>query len=485
MWRKKPSLAKAIFSIFTTTLMLVPGAWASGKGQVQESVEAGSPGKASITVLYDFGASQTAPQYPQGVIAQGRDGNLYSTTPYGGTSNDGTVFRITPAGKLTVIYELSSYGGSSGLALGTDGNFYGATVYGGNAPGYGTAFRITPHGQLTTLYDFSGQNFDAYPFAPPIQGRDGNFYGTTDGDFVGNGGTVYMMTPSGDEATLFQFDRADGAGPVDPLIQATDGNFYGTTNSGGASGRCGQYGCGTLFKLTPEGALTVLHSFNVMNFDGYYPVAPVVQGSDGNFYGTVPHGGKYGWGIVFKITPRGKYTILHSFNISDGRTPQAGLLLATDGNFYGSTEGSGKSDAGTVFKVTPSGQFSLLYSFDGTTSGFPIAGFVQHTNGKLYGDTLEAGKYNFGTFYSLDLGLSPFVSLISTSGKVGKSVGILGQGFTGTTSVSFNGTSAKFKVVSGTYLTAVVPSGATTGFVTVSTPGGKLKSNKKFQVMAS
>jgi len=158
-------------------------------------------------------------------------------------------------------------------------------------------------------------------------------------------------------------------------------------------------------------------------------------------------------------------------------------VLATDGNFYGTTEGGGTSSLGVVFRITPGGQYSIIHNFDNTTGAYPSAGLLQHTNGKLYGFAGEGGTYNFGTFFSVDLGLNPFIGLVSDSGKVGKSIDILGQGFNGTTAVSFNDTSAKFKVVSGTYLTAVVPAGATTGFVTVSTPGGKLKSNKKFQVI--
>jgi uncharacterized repeat protein (TIGR03803 family) len=480
MQPKKLGLAKAAFSILTMSLIFVAGAWASDQGRVRED---GTDGKVTVTVLYNFGGKDGDLIYPAGpIVAQGRDGRLYGTTEYGGAYNDGVVFAITPGGGATVLYQVDTNDGSNGLTLGTDGNLYGTTVYGGNGGGYGTVFRITPTGNLTTLYDFSGQNYDAYPQAPPIQARDGNFYGTTVGDFNGNGGTVYKMTPSGEETTLFKFDRTDGAGPGDPLIQGTDGNFYGTTQSGGASGRCEQYGCGTVFKLTPKGGLTVLHSFNVQDFDCYYPAAPLIEGDDGELYGTVPRGGPKGYGCVFRISRTGNYKILHSFSITDGETPQTALVQATDGNFYGTTEGGGKSDVGTVFKITPSGKLSVLYSFDTTTGAYPSAGMLQHTDGKLYGFAGQGGTYNYGTFYSVDLGLEPFVSLISTSGKVGKSVGILGQGFTGTTGVSFNGASAKFKVVSGTYLTATVPPGATTGFVTVATPGGKLKSNKKFQV---
>jgi uncharacterized repeat protein (TIGR03803 family) len=446
---------------------------------------AASGGKVSVTVLYNFGGKSGDPLYPQyqGLIAQGRDGSLYSTTPYGGTSNYGTVFKITPAGKLTVLY---SFAGSdvsvdSGLTLGTDGNFYGTTIYGGND--YGTVFKITPDGELTTLYEFTGQNQDAYPHAPPIQAADGNLYGTAAGDFYGNGGEVYKMSSSGGKVTLFEFDHSQGAAAADPLVQGTDGSFYATTNGGGNNDNCGSTGCGVVFKITASGHVTVLHDFDYKFNDGIYPVAALIEASDGSFYGTVPQGGAgYGYGTAFKITSSGKFTLLHVFNgDSDGRFPTSALVQATDGNFYGTTWQGGSAKGGVIYRVTPEGKFSVLYNFDGTTNLYPLVTLVEHTNGKFYGETYGY-PYNYGTFFSLDLGLGPFVSLVSTSGKVGKSIGILGQGFTGATGVSFNGESAKFSVISDTFLTATVPDGATTGFVTVATRGGRLKSNKKFQV---
>jgi uncharacterized repeat protein (TIGR03803 family) len=484
MRHTKPRLARRVFSILTMTLVFEVGALARGNDRAQSDVEMGGAENRALTVLYNFGGKQGNLIYPAGpAVAQGRDSNLYSTTSYGGTFNDSVVFKITPQGEPTVMYELSSYNGCSGLSLGSDGDFYGATVYGGNAPGYGTVFKITPRGKMSVLYDFTGQVYDAYPHAPPVQGADGDFYGTAAGDFNGDGGIVYKITASGTKITLFQFDHKDGGAPVAPLVQGKDGNFYGTTEVGGNNRNCAETGCGVVFKLTPSGALTVLHDFKAS--DGAYPTAPVVEGSDGNFYGTVYEGGKnYDHGVVFKITPAGKFTSLHIFEGgADGEAPQTALVQATDHNFYGVTLGGGQSNMGTVYKITTKGEYSVIYSFDSTTGAYPSTAPIQHTNGKLYGFAGEGGAFNYGTFYSLDLGLRPFACLVSTSGEAGKLVGILGQGFTGTTSVSFHGTVArKFKVVSDTYLTTTVPNGATTGFVTVSTPGGKLRSNKKFRV---
>ena len=458
----------AALAILTMGLALVPNVCAAAGNKAAKG------NKGTLTVLYGFD-SQSG-EYPQGVMAQGRDGNFYSTTPYGGNSNDGTIFKITPQGDLTVLYELDSYNGSSGLTLGTDGNFYGATVYGGND--FGTVFKVTPNGILTTLYSMTGQNEDADPLAPPIQAADGNLYGTATGTNNDNGGEVYKMTPSGGKVALFHLNHRQGVAPADPLVLGMDGNLYGTASGGGDNG-CGPPGCGVIFKITPKGHITVLHDFSG---DGFSPEAPLVQGSDGNFYGSAPYGGADAYGTLYKISPSGKFTLLHIFTgAGDGRFPFGGLLLATDGNFYGTTEQGGSFKAGVIYKVTPEGKFSVVYDFDGTTSAYPLASLVQHTNGKLYGATYGY-TLNYGTFFRFDLGLGPFVSLVSTSGKVGKSVGILGQGFAGTTNVAFNGASAKFKVVSDTYLMATVPAGATTGFVTVAAPGGKLKSNKEFRV---
>ncbi len=419
-----------------------------------------------------------------GSDAHNRDGcgNLYSSAPYGGANGDGATFAITPTGTLTVSYSFAamSAGGvnpNSGLTLGTDGNFYGTATYGGvNA---GTVFKITPGGSLSALYQFvAGGSDGGYPYSPPIQGTDGNFYGTTSG-YPGGYGTVYKITPGGKLTTLYSFDGTHGELPRAPPVQATDGSFYGTASDGGIDND------GVVYRITISGKFTVIY-----NFDGTHgakPYGPLVQGSDGNLYGTTSGGGTApGFGVIFKITTDGKLTILHDLNgTTDGSGPIAGLVQATDGNFYGANSGSG-GGGNTIFRISPQKPYpyKVLYSFDGTTGAVPSVTLIQHTNGILYGDTPEGGNENWGTFYSLNVSLKPFVSLVSTSAKVGKTIEILGQSFKGTTAVSFNGTAATFKVVSGTYLTAIVPKGATTGFVTVTTPGGKLKSNKKFRVIS-
>jgi len=212
---------------------------------------------------------------------------------------------------------------------------------------------------------------------------------------------------------LFQFDKSDGAAPADLLLQATDGNFYGTTVSGGGSD-CGGFGCGTVFKLTPAGKLTELYNCNG-GIAGFYPFAPLIEASDGNFYGAVQLGGPKGWGTVFKITSSGELTLLHSFTGgADGSMPMSGLVQATDGNLYGTAQQGGSAARGVLFRITPKGKFSVLHNFDGTTSAYPMVTLIQHTNGKLYGDTFGGGPTNRGTSFSFDLGVGPFISLVST-----------------------------------------------------------------------
>jgi uncharacterized repeat protein (TIGR03803 family) len=432
----------------------------------------------TVSVLYNFGATAQDPILPEhtGIIAQGRDGSLYSTTIWGGNGN-GTVFAITPQGTLTVLYFFGGTGGQnpwSGLTLGSDGNFYGAARNGGTL-GYGTLFKISAYGNLTVVYNFTGGDDGAAPLAPPIQGANGNFYGTTSGNPVNNG-TVYSITPSGKFTTLHKFSGTDGGYPFAPLVQAKDGSFWGTTLNGGATGN------GTVFRITTAGAYKLLYSFTGGS-DSKLPGSPLIQGNDGNFYGTTMGAGVSGPGTVFRITPTGKLTTLHTFNGSDGLAPMGGLALATDGNYYGTTHGGGTLGYGVIYRITPQGVFSVLYNFDGTNGSAPMVTLMQQTAGIVYGDTFMGGTYNNGTFYSLDVGLKPFVKLMTTQGKAEQVVEILGQGFKGTTSVMFGTGSTSFTIVSDTYLTAKVPATGTTGYVTVTTPSGTLKSSQTFKVL--
>jgi uncharacterized repeat protein (TIGR03803 family) len=453
----------------------------------------------TVKSLYSFEGSDG--RYPYAGLVQGTDGDFYGTTPSGGTKDYGTIFKITSSGKSTTLRNFNGADGANpyaGLVQAADGNFYGTTSLGGPrrsacATGCGTVFKITPSGKLTTLHRFDYT--DGYePYAGFVQGTDGDFYGTTAGGGTkavcgaGGCGTVFKITPSGKLTTLHSFDKTDGNSPQAGLVQGTDGNFYGTTVLGGA--RKG-VSYGTVFKMTLSGKLTTLHSFTGPRKGGAYPYGGLVQATNGDFYGTTEGGGANAVGTVFRITPSGKLTTLHSFDFNkkgqdgEGVEPYAGLVQGTDRDFYGTTHGD--HGDGTIFKITLSGKLTKLWSFDSTDGATPHAGLVQGTDGNFYGTTQYGGSndactYGCGTVFSLSVGLGPFVETLPTSGKVGAAVKILGTDLTGATSVSFNGTVAKFKVVSSSEITTTVPAGATTGTVEVKTPGGTLKSNVVFRV---
>ena len=439
----------------------------------------------TYTDLYNLGTASGDPLDPawMGLFAQGRDGNLYSTTQTGGTINCGVAFQFTPAGKMNPLYSfLNNRDGcfpNGGLTLGTDGNFYGTTSAGGST-GFGTVFKITSSGKFTLLHTFNGNTEGVPADVPPIQGLDGNFYGTTSDGGGEVFGTVYKMTPSGKLTVIYTFPGSSKLAYPMALTLGTDGNFYGTALGGGVNK------FGGVFKITPHGKLTVLNSFKGTP-DPETPKGAIIQATDGNFYGTTEKGGVNGFGSIYKMTPAGALTIIHSFNEDGlGLQPLAGLVQATDGKFYGASGSLGSS--GVIFQITSTGTYNVLVSLTNTTGKFPGANpqvsLFQHTNGTLYGDTYGGGSQDKGVLFGLGMGLGPFVSFVGPlfEGKVGNTIEILGQGFTGTSKVSFHGVSATFSVVSDTYLTAVVPAGATTGSVTVSTPGGKLTSNRIFRV---
>jgi uncharacterized repeat protein (TIGR03803 family) len=462
----------------------------------------------TYTLLADFnGTNGGDPGYV--TLVQGPDGNLWGTTIGGGPEAVGTVFKMTPTGTLTTVYNFCMLANCDdgsypygGLVLGSDGNFYGTTEQGGGQYELGIVFKLTPEGELTTLHYFCENGCsDGYnPKAALVQGTDGNFYGTSTQGGLGYG-AVFKITPGGTLTPLHSFEGGDGRYPVAGLIQAADGDFYGTTVQGG-DGSCFD-GCGTVFKITPGGTLTMLHSFN--SSDGASPYAPLVQGTDGNFYGTTETGGAFcngGCGTVFKMTPAGTVTTLHSFRgfPNDGGFPMGGLLLGPNGIFYGTTTQGGLDPSqadclgygvgcGVIFEISPGGSMKIEHFF----AGFPIGGSEPNgglalaTNGTFYGVTSGGGPYcntfGCGTAFSVSSNFAPFVETVPPSSGLGAAVNILGTNLTTATSVTFNGTPATFNVVSSSLITTTVPAGATSGKVQVVTPVGTLTSNVPFRVL--
>jgi uncharacterized repeat protein (TIGR03803 family) len=417
-------------------------------------------------------------------LVQGIDGDFYGTTDFGG-SGCGTVFKVTSAGRLTTLatFPVDCVDTISGLAQDTQGSFYGTTHYGGLNYA-GTIFKITPDGPPKQLYSFCHyvpQCTDGeYPGAL-VQGSDGGFYGTTfGGDAYGwpNLGSIYKITPSGQLMTVYSFtDQSGSFYPNYGLVEGTDGNFYGTTFYA-----WGQHGlaAGAIFQVTPGGTLTNLHFFCP---DG--PPCPdspgpsaLVQDRHSDFL--------YGAGVtVYKIAPDGRFATLHRFSLTGAGRAQ-GLVQASDGNFYGTTSGTAAPEhTGTIFRITPDGTLTTLHRFALSDGWCPAAGVVEGTDGNLYGTTYYGGAtgYPYGTVYRLSVGLPPFVKLLPPAGRVGDAVKLLGTNLTGTTSVTFNGTPAAFTVIRPSAISTTVPSGATTGEVQVTGPYGTLESKSDFHVL--
>jgi uncharacterized repeat protein (TIGR03803 family) len=447
----------------------------------------------TFKVIYNFGSHPGDPTNPDGTVSQTPGGNLISTTSNVQSDMLGTAFEMTVSGRLTVLHRFTGPDGAdpqSGMILATDQRFHGTTTRGGKF-GYGTVFRITPDGKITTEYDFTGGDDGGVPSVVPIQSVGGHLYGVTTGTFRSGGGgpdiasTVYRISASGKFSVLHSsFSGADIAGNLSgPLVQGSDYGFYGTTYNGGTHydpDRGG--GEGSIFRISSEGYSKLLYDFDGTH--GSHPRGPLIQASDGNFYGVTEYGGSNDdVGTAFKMTPAGALTVLHIFTATDdsGYYPWS-LVEATDGNFYGTTTAgaAGVGNDGSLFRLTPNGQFTKLHDFVSETSAF--TNMVQHTNGMLYGTTSSGGTGGQGTMFSLDLGLPPFVTFLTVYGRVGAKVDILGQGFTDDSVVSFNGVPAENPEIQPTYIKAIVPDGATTGDITVTTTSGTLKSNKTFVI---
>jgi uncharacterized repeat protein (TIGR03803 family) len=424
------------------------------------------PARAQLSELYAFQYNSAATSsYPDGAIPmaeliQGADGNYYTTTSIGGAGTCpgevedqipgcGAVVKITPAGTLSVLYSFpydtststapNGWFPQAGLVQGKDGNFYGVATEGGiggeacadttGLSGCGTVFKLTKTGTLTVLHSFCGGSGcgslatdGAEPTGRMVFGASGDLYGTTQvgGLFNGfyNQGTIFRITTSGTYTVLHVFSgnfgsTPDGANPAAGLILASNGDFYGTTTAGGASKE------GTVFKMTPAGKVTLLHSFTGSS-DGSMPIGALVQASDGNLYGTCYSGGANGTGTAFRITTKGVFTKIYDFaaeaapgNI--GYLPRAGLIQASDGNLYGTAwQGGAFTATGTIYQLTLAGAGTLEASFEASSTGFsPLGALVQGTDGRLYVTLQNNGGENSddvqdqGAISVLNLGLDP------------------------------------------------------------------------------
>ncbi|MGZ8927332.1 MAG: choice-of-anchor tandem repeat GloVer-containing protein [Methylobacter sp.] len=350
----------------------------------------------NFQVLHEFEGTEVI--YPNHLI-QASDGSFYGTTSSGGIYGFGTVFQRNPSGNLTILHSFDGYSEGafpSTLMQGNDGSLYGITT-GGYLDYYftdfiyGTLFKIDPDGSFRTVYNFDGGYLD---ISDLIQANDGNFYGTINYGYDVRS-EVFKIDLSGNFSVLHPFDEAEGfARGSGGVIQADDGNLYGTTYNGGGTGS------GTVYKLDLSGNYSVLHEFDGAN-GGANPTGGLVQGSDSNFYGTTGFGGSYGAGIIFNIDFSGNFNILHEFDGTEGGIEAYGRLIqAGEGNFYGTASSGGSEGKGILFKLDSLGNFTLIHSFNGTDGASPSK-LIQAHGGSLYGITRSGGEYGGGVIFRL------------------------------------------------------------------------------------
>src|ERR1035441_531534 len=443
------------------------------------------------TVLHTFTIGSTDACKPEGNIVQGRDGNMYGGGAVCGGNGSGAIYKISPAGVESMFFSCPGtwlYCGGAGLTLGSDGNFYGACEAGNPATGLGSIFRLTPAGVFTDLHDFTGVNGDSLPVYPPIQASDGNFYGVS-GNEVQICGNVYRMTPAGVYTNLHTFSGSD-CHPSN-LVQASDGNLYGTLAD------CAVVSTdGCVYRISTAGVFQEIPDFGLTTGD--VPCTGLIQGKDGKLYGATNSGAANGWGNIYKLTTAGVATDLHDFNNAtdaacvNNAGPPVNMLQVADGTFYGVNPAYGLY-GGSIYKLTSANVFSAwMFPSTDVDGNSPSSTLIQNTNGLVYGTTPAGGfippncpQGCQGTFFSVATGDKPFVSLEPTekTGNVGASVGMFGQGFTSASVVKFGGVAATSVTRSGTtYLTAVVPAGAHTGAVTVTTGTTTLTSPQTYNV---
>jgi uncharacterized repeat protein (TIGR03803 family) len=378
-----PALALALFSVL--------------------ALAAGQPAQAqTLTTLYSFTGGIDGAN-PGGGMVFDPQGNLYGVTGAGGAHGNGTVFEITAAGVEKVLYSFA--GGADGsepngdLIRDAQGNLYG-TTYSGGAYNYGTVFQVTPSGVETVLYSFTGGNDGAYPKGALVSDAQGSLYGCTVN-------TLFKLTASGVFSVVYTFPplrNGTGQGPNGGLVIDSQGNLYGTTMDGGPLGSCPHHtsvGCGTVFKVSPDGTETVI--LNLQSIGVTWPAAGLIVDAQGNFYGTgtqPPHG------TVFEVTSTGTGVLLARFHSQKvGNDPQSRLLRDAMGNLYGTAWKGGSDGQGTVFEITASGTKDLLYAFNPRkhpgVGANPSGGLVFDAQGNLYGMTAGGGIYGHGTVYKL------------------------------------------------------------------------------------
>lgn len=435
------------------------GTTTSGGGSTRAGVVYKLDGTGHETILHRFTGDDGGA--PHASVIRDAGGNLYGTTAGvgSGLARFGSVYKLDPAGHLTVLYRFT--GGAdgrapiSGLTGDGAGNFYGTTTGGGSA-GAGVVYKLDNTGHLTVLYNFTGGADGSAPFAGLVRDSAGNLYGTTSagGDASARAGVVYRLDVAGHLTVLHTFTGgADGGGPNSDLILDAAGSLYGTTTSGGTGNTSG--GAGVVYQLdatghyrvlynftgaadggAPQGGALVLDSLGTLygttslggsvsggvvfaldatlhqtvlanlgvTEDGFGPNDLIGDGA-GNLYGTTAQGGPFGLGVVFKVDGSAGETVLHAFSGgADGDQPSGGVIRDSSGNLYGTTYDGGSANSGVVYKVDSTGQQTVLYEFQGGPhdGSHPVAGVLRDSSGNLFGTTYQGGRNDQGTVYVLD-----------------------------------------------------------------------------------
>jgi uncharacterized repeat protein (TIGR03803 family) len=386
----------------------------------------------TFTILYSFTGGADG-SLPDSRVIRDSAGNLYGTTPSGGSflncsgTGCGTVFKLDTSGNETVLYSFTGgtdgAGPTGGLVRDAAGNLYGTAAGGGSLRcdgGCGVVFMVDTTGKETVLHIFKGSKTDgANPVSGVIRDAAGNLYGTTWAGgaalFCSGGcGTVFKLNTAGTLTIIHSFTGRTGGGPtLAGLTRDAAGNLYGTTPNGGVfQNNCNTSagpGCGAVFKIDTTGTETVLYSFTG-GTDGLFPVGGLVRDAAGNLYGMTEAGGDFscdpgfGCGTVFKVDTNGKETVLYDFaGEADGGFPIGNLIRDTAGNLYGVTEyGGGPLSEGTVFKLDTAGTETVLYSFgNADIAAYPLAGVTRDTAGNLYGTTSQGGTLFAGTVFKI------------------------------------------------------------------------------------
>lgn len=365
-----------------------------------------------------------------GPLVAGDDGLYYGTAVRGGRHNLGTVFRILADGRLEVLHDFRGAPDDGdrpvGLARGADGAFYGLTLAGG-AFGDGTAYRVDANGKLKLLHSFESSVDGSAPQGQLLLASDGRFYGATNDGGPGRQGTIFRMRPNGQVQTLHSFAMSDGGGhsPTGSLVEGADGLLYGTTNGGGPNGY------GIVFKMSRHGGEPrMLHNFGRKGRNGT-ALKALTKGPDGRFYGVIEADRTENQrGLVYRIDAAGHYEVVYSFTPpveADGKFPFQELALGRDGAFYGSTGEGGEFARGTLFRLTPDGELTTLHSFQlaGEEGWYASNPLVEASDGEFLGATAIGGAGGQGTVYRLLLG--------------GASVGLAGPPLRATQSLSCQG----------------------------------------------